>query len=265
MLSLRAILPITSTRRIACASSIGLLICLSVDCRADLVEVVAKSRASVVVVGTFNAIDNPRFGFRGTGFVVGDGNLVVTNAHVLPVSSGTGVELRLVVQADGGLNGMETRSASVVSVDTAHDLALLKIEGPALPALVIASSRDIHEGLSIAFIGFPIGGALGFRPVTHRGIISSITAIALPMPAAKQLNEKAINRLRSGSFDVYQLDATAYPGNSGGPVLDSETGAVVGVINLVLVKGTKETALSQPSGISYAVPASFVNELLRNR
>jgi serine protease Do len=250
--------------RLTRALGIALLVCAAIDCRAGLVEVVAKSKPSVVVVGTFDALDNPRFGFRGTGFVVADGHHVVTNAHVLPEPSSTDTKSRLVVQVPGGANGLEMRAASLVSVDATHDLALLRIEGPALPALAIADSIDIHEGESIAFIGFPIGGVLGFSPVTHRGIISSITAIALPMPLARQLNEKAIKRLRAGSFDIYQLDATAYPGNSGGPVLDIKTGDVVGVINMVLVKSTKESALSQPSGISYAVPARFVGELLKS-
>jgi hypothetical protein len=47
------------------------------------------------------------------------------------------------------------------------------------------------------------------------------------------------------------------------PLLDADTGAVVGVLNMVLVKGTKESALSQPTGISYAVPARFVDDILR--
>jgi len=137
------------------------------------------------------------------------------------------------------------------------------MEGHPLAPFRIADGKDIHEGLSVAFIGFPIGGVLGFRPVTHRGIISSITAVALPPANSQQLNEKTLRRLREGSFDIYQLDATAYPGNSGGPVLDAESGAVVGVINMVLVKGTKESALSQPTGISYAIPARFIDELIR--
>jgi serine protease Do len=114
-------------------------------------------------------------------------------------------------------------------------------------------------------MGFPIGGALGFTPVTHRGIVASVTAIALPAPTAQSLNPQAVNRLRQGSFDIYQLDATAYPGNSGGPVLDAGGGQVIGVINMVLVRGSKETALSQPTGISYAIPVRFVTELLNQR
>jgi hypothetical protein len=47
--------------------------------------------------------------------------------------------------------------------------------------------------------------------------------------------------------------------------MNAETGEVVGVISMVLIKGTKESALSHPSGISYAMPASYVQELLKNR
>ena len=66
----------------------------------------------------------------------------------------------------------------------------------------------------------------------------------------------------TGSFPVLQLDATAYPGNSGSPVYDPESGDVLGIINMVFVKGTKEAALTQPSGITYAIPASHLQALL---
>ena len=90
-----------------------------------------------------------------------------------------------------------------------------------------------------------------------------MTPIALPGATARQLSEKVIRRLKSGSFDIYQLDGTAYPGNSGGPLLSSETGEVVGIINMVFVKATKEAALSQPSGISFAIPSLYLQELLQ--
>jgi serine protease Do len=45
-------------------------------------------------------------------------------------------------------------------------------------------------------------------------------------------------------------------------VFDAETGQVIGVINMVLIKGTRESSLSTPSGISYAIPVRFVRDLL---
>jgi len=243
------------------------LLCLgaALQSRAGLVEVIAKTKPSVAAVGTLNPLASPRFGFRGTGFVVGDGNLLITNAHVLPEPGSDDSMLRLMLYFPGKPGGMDMRPATLIAQDRTHDLALLRFEGSPRPALQIADDAEIHEGLSIAFIGFPIGGVLGFTPVTHHGILSAITAIALPAATSQQLSDKAIHQLREGSFDIYQLDATAYPGNSGGPVFDAESGQVVGVINMVLVKGTKESALSQPTGISYAIPARFVDALLRRR
>ena len=64
-------------------------------------------------------------------------------------------------------------------------------------------------------------------------------------------------------YMVYQLDATAYPGNSGSAMYNQETGDVIGVINKVFVQDTKEGAISKPSGITYAIPVKWVRELLK--
>jgi len=61
---------------------------------------------------------------------------------------------------------------------------------------------------------------------------------------------------------VFQLDATSYPGNSGSPLYDPATGEVVGVLNMAFVKGTKEKALTDPSGISYAIPSRYLKALI---
>lgn len=237
--------------------------------RADISTSIAKVKPSVALVGTYKSTNSPRFGLRGTGFVVtsarqGSSNLVITNAHVLPQPAEHDTEAALVIQLRVGQNDWQTRTAAVVEVDRVHDLALLRFEGPAVAALSVRDSEPILEGQAIAFMGFPIGGALGFSPVTHRGMISSITAAALPTASAQQLNERAIRSLRGGgSFDIFQLDATAYPGNSGGPMFDPETGEVLGVINMVFIKGTRESALTNPSGISYAIPSIYVLQLLQ--
>ena len=231
----------------------------------DLAANIAKVKPSVVIVGTFKTTNSPRFNMRGTGFVAGDGNLAVTNAHVIPDGADADPDAKIVIQVRIGQNELQMRQATVLEIDRAHDLALLKFEGAAVPKLVLRDSDTVREGQVIAFMGFPIGGALGFSPVTHRGMVSSITAIALPTANSQQLNARTIASLRSGSFDIFQLDATAYPGNSGGPMFDADSGEVLGVINMVFIKGTKESALTNPSGISYAIPSKFILQLLQKR
>ena len=83
----------------------------------------------------------------------------------------------------------------------------------------------------------------------------------MPAMSSATLTAAQIKRARQ-PFEVYQLDATAYPGSSGSPVYDVETGRVVAVINSVFVKESKEAMLHNPSAISYAIPSAYVNALL---
>ena len=228
-----------------------------------LPSAIERIKPSVLAVGFYKETQSPRFGFRGTGFVAGDGNLLVTNAHVIERgdSAANDGSVVVVLSREAGGQG-RIRRAEVVTVDKAHDLALLRFDGNPLQTLGLGKAGSVREGQSVAFVGFPLGGVLGFAPVTHRGIVSSITTVALPSPSARQLDDRTINRIREGSFEMLQLDATAYPGNSGGPLFDEETGEIVGVVNMVTLKGTRESALTHPSGISYAVPVEFVLRLL---
>lgn len=249
-------------RRAALACLTALLALLAAPAVADLPAVVARTKPSVLPVGTFNPTDSPRFNFRGSGFVVGDGLTVVTNFHVLPPSTEPERLAQMVVMVGRQGDQGEFRRAQVLATDRSRDLALLRLQGgPALPALALEAA-PAREGQSIALLGFPIGGVLGFAPVTHRGIVASITTAALPAASSQQLDARAVSRLREGNFELLQLDATAYPGNSGGPVVDADSGKVLGVVSMVLVKGGRESALSQPTGITYAVPAGALARLL---
>jgi S1-C subfamily serine protease len=189
---------------------------------------------------------------------------VVTNAHVVPeVLDIANKESYVVITGKG--KQPELRVATIVALDKDHDLALLKISGVALPTMKLGDAEKVREGQDLIFTGFPIGMVLGFYPVTHRAMVSSITPIILPAHNSRQLNAKMIGQLQKSAYAVFQLDGTAYPGSSGSPLYDPETGLVYGVINMVFVKGKKEAALSNPSGITYAIPGNYIRELLQRK
>ncbi|MGE0098422.1 MAG: S1C family serine protease [Hydrogenophaga sp.] len=226
-------------------------------------ETVSQAKNSVVLVGSFQATQSPKFVHLGAGFLVGRGDMVVTAAHALPAGNGAPEAALPVIQVRQPGGNWQVRMVTVLEVDAVRDLALLKLNAVAGPALRLGDSSRVREGDDLVFTGFPVGGSLGFSPVTHRAMVSSITSAALPSPSADRLQAQAIRSLRDGTFDLFQLDATAYPGNSGGPLFNPETGEVVGVMNLAFIKNTREAVLSQPSGISYAIPSQYANELLR--
>ncbi len=226
----------------------------------SLPEVISQTKKAIVAVGTFMQKRSPRGVFLGTGFAIGDGSLIVTNEHVLAKyidKKNREVNAVFFNQNDQ----LKMQQVQIVARDKKHDIAILKLLSGTLPTLKI-SDKKIREGDSIAFTGYPIGMVLGLFPVTHTGIVSAISPVAIPMINSKHLNAKILKRLRE-PYDIYQLDATAYPGNSGSPVYEIETGNVIGIINKVFVKESKENILAKPSGITYAIPIKYLNELLK--
>ncbi len=225
----------------------------------DFVATVTNIKPSVVGVGVYDPLAAPRSTLQGTGFVVGDGTLVVTNYHVVSKPLKKDVRQSRVIFTGSGKNP-QTVMAEVIEIDPLHDLALLKIK-KALPPLQLGLDAVVPDGTQIAFTGYPIGAVLGLYAATHTGIIAAYTPVITPSVNSDKLSADAIRRLRDPYF-IYQLDATAYPGNSGSPVYDVETGKVVAIINKVFIKKTKESALTDPSGITYAIPVAYLKKML---
>ncbi|MDW5285639.1 serine protease [Alteromonas macleodii] len=224
----------------------------------DVVKLVSKSTIAIAVDAPIKH-SSPRV--LGTGFVVADGHFAITNYHVVSEDlDPTIVENYVALSGQGSV--VKKIRAEVVKIDPKHDLALLKLDSP-LNALELGSEELLLPGSEVALTGFPIGAILGLYPATHRGYISAITPDAIPASNSNQLTIEMMNRLQNVSL-IYQLDAIAYPGNSGSPLYSPTTGEVIGVINKVLVKDTKESALSSPTGISYAIPVKFVIKLLES-
>lgn len=228
---------------------------------ANLVDTVSMVKPSVVGIGIYTPTGRQKNQLFGTGFVIGDGTYIVTNNHVIDKELDDNLLQKLAVFTGKG-PAAKVRLAKLIATDEEHDLAILKIEGQPLPALTLAQSNFLREGSSIAFTGFPIGAVLGLYPVTHRGIIAAVTPTIIPVDDSRQISIAMLKRLRD-PYLVYQLDATAYPGNSGSAMYDVKSGEVVGIINKVFVQESKETVISKPSGITYAIPVKYLHALLK--
>ena len=233
---------------------------LSLSAAADVADTLQAVKPAVVGVGTFNPTSSPRANLQGTGFAVLDGRTIVSCAHIFskPLDSEKNETYAIFIGRD---RQMGVRPARLIATDKSRDLALLKIEGEPLPVLKLGDSSHVREGTQLYFTGYPIGSVLGLNPSTHRAGLAAIIPIFTPVAAAVQLNARTLKQANE-PYEVFELDAVAYPGNSGSPVWNPESGEVLGVVNSVYVKGAKEAALSAPSGISYAIPVKYVQRLL---
>ena len=147
---------------------------------------------------------------NGTGFVVDEDGLVVTNEHVVE-----DFDTVTVVMSDG-----REYDGDVLGVDKIADLAIVKLNAAKMfETMKLGNSDDVRIGDDVIALGFPLIYELGSSATATRGIISS-------------------RRLDTG-VEVLQTDAAINPGNSGGPLV-SRDGKVVGVnyAELALVDGS---------------------------
>jgi len=157
----------------------------------------------------------------GSGFIVREDGLIVTNRHVIADARTVRVKL-----ADG-----RELPAQILGTDAATDIALLKVAASGLPSLRLESSEKVSVGDPVIAIGNPFG--LG-QSVTA-GILSA---------RARTLEQDPY-------IDFLQTDAAINFGNSGGPLLSTD-GAVVGVTSAILSPSGGSV------GLGFAIPAETV-------
>lgn len=177
---------------------------------------------------------------EGTGIVLNEKGLILTNDHVIAGATS------ITVEANG--SSSMTRVAKVVGEEANRDLALISVEPSrlGLKALTLASSTPVQVGDSV----YAIGNPYGLEETLTRGIVSALGREISAPDGAKITG-------------AIQTDAALNPGNSGGPLLN-EKGEVIGV-NSQIASDAASVEGSQPgsTGVGFAISSDTVAEVVK--
>ncbi|XP_051558911.1 serine protease HTRA3-like [Myxocyprinus asiaticus] len=199
-----------------------------------IADVVEKIAPAVVHIELF--LNHPLFGRHvplssGSGFIMTQSGLIVTNAHVVTSSATVTGRQHLRVQLHDG----QIYEASIRDIDKKSDIATIKINPKRkLPVLSLGHSADLRPGEFVVAIGSPFA----LQNTVTTGIISTT-----------QRDGKELG-ICDSDMDYIQTDAIINYGNSGGPLVNLD-GEVIGINTL------KVTA-----GISFAIPSDRINKFL---
>jgi putative serine protease PepD len=199
-------------------------------------QIYKRASAGVVAIKAVT----PQGGAEGTGIVLNDKGLILTNDHVVAGATS------LTVAANG--SSSTTRSATLVGEEANDDLALIKVDpsGLGLKPLTLASTKTVQVGDPVYAIGSPYG----LQETLTRGIVSALGRTISAPDGAKITG-------------AIQTDAALNPGNSGGPLLD-EQGQVVGV-NSQIASDAASVGGSQPgsTGVGFAISSDTVAQAVK--
>jgi S1-C subfamily serine protease len=170
-------------------------------------------------------------GGSGSGVIVSDDGLILTNRHVIAGASSVTVVLADGRELDGDVKG----------IDTLTDLALVDIEGDGYPVAPLGESSTLRVGQTVIAMGDPLGE---FPGSVTAGIISALDRTVV-VGDAQTGEAEALRHL-------IQTDAAINPGNSGGPLVDTR-GRVVGI-------DTAEAR--QAEGIGFAIPIDVARPIV---
>jgi S1-C subfamily serine protease len=193
----------------------------------DIAGIIAKIEPAVFAV----TVDDGGSRGAGTGFLISQDGVAVTNAHVVQEASQVKVEL-----SDG-----RSLDARVVGRDPSADVAVLRVNGSGFTAACLDDSNKVQVGDDVVAIGNALALEGGLS--VTRGIISGP-----PRPGSE---------IGTAIESVLQTDAAINPGNSGGPLVDAN-GCVIG-INTAVASGSP----GQPAqNVGFAIPISLAKTVV---
>ncbi|MBI2599732.1 trypsin-like peptidase domain-containing protein [Candidatus Daviesbacteria bacterium] len=212
-----------------------------------LIDVAKRTSPSVVAIGVSRRVVNPFDPFAlprkedstiGTGFVVSDKGIIVTNKHVV---SDTGVSYSVVTK-DG-----QKYDVKRIYRDAILDLALVQVDASGLKSLELGDSSKLQVGQT----AIAIGNALGrFTNTVTTGVVSGL--------GRKVVAGDPFSGSAESLDNLIQTDAAINPGNSGGPLLNS-AGQVIG-LNVATTEGAQNIGFAIPSNAIKPIIDEFVSK-----
>ena len=187
-------------------------------------------KCSPVIVSVTGTMGDKEGTVWGSGIIVSEDGLIVTNTHVVEK-----IEKAVIQLPDGG-----EYEAKIVGADAVSDIALLKVEPEGkLPVAEFADTSSLNEGDEVAAIGNPLGPE--FRNTLTNGIISAI--------------DRGIS-YNGHSMTLLQTNTAINEGNSGGALFNMN-GQVVGITNMKMM-----SYYSSIEGIGFAIPSTTVKAVV---
>lgn len=189
----------------------------------SLQELYAACAPSIVGISAY--VDGEIGYGWGTGIILSEDGLILTNTHVINDSDSATVTL----------SNDESYDALLVGADAISDIAVLKIEAEGLQPAVFGQSGALRVGDPVAAIGNPLGEE--FRSTLTDGIISAI--------------ERGV-AYNGRTMTLLQTNTALNEGNSGGALFD-RYGHVIGITNMKMM-----SSYSSIEGIGFAIPSATV-------
>ena len=204
--------------------------------------VVGIYRSQEIVMRTWRGYRNLKpVSSNGSGFIISEDGYILTNAHNIKDNFRPSVittDINITVVVPGG----EAYSASIVGLDMISDIALLKIDGKNFDYCNLGDSDEVKVGEWAIALGNPrnlISNAQ-YQPIASAGIVSAINAdFSLDSQSGKLLD------------NMIQTDASLNPGNSGGPLIDSN-GDVIGINTFIK---------ADSQNLGFAIPINFAKKI----
>lgn len=193
-------------------------------------SVAAKVKPSVVSI----EVTGRNAGGEGSGVVLSNDGLVITNNHVVDLAKNGG---SITVSFSDGA----TAEASVVGTDPTTDIAVIRAKTTeSLTPITLGTSSTLRVGQAVAAVGSP----LGLSGTVTTGIVS---ALDRPVRAGGSQSDQ------STVIDAVQTDAAVNPGNSGGALVNMN-GELIGINSAIASLGGSSGGESGSIGLGFAIP-----------